>query len=578
MGDAGATEAFETERDGLEGERPPREVIGAAHRRDARDRSREARRGRIAHETAERVAHEEDGAVAGMQTDLVDRARQVFGDVVVDAARHPSAEMTGAPVPAKIEVEHVEASAREVIREAARRKVPRVAVLAEAVDEEDRSAGAPRVGREAFAHDREGNATRRDDQLLHERRAIAPIDRLLEGPSVENHAGLKGFVTRSLRQCSIRFGVAAKRPSAEAEAERQRDSMTRARARTTFGCLVFAAAAALGSLGAAGVHPALAQPTKPAGKPKPDAKKAEEEKRKAEEAKRAEEAKKAEEERLKAEEEKKKAQEEEEKKRAEEEAKAAEQKITEPPKEVWDITDVNEIPGKTYLFIGLRYRGNVVPQFMLNLFVDEGATVWSNSIGVTLDMRKDGFSLIPALSYTEYGTGNILFKEKGSNDIPGNYTLVNSGLKALYATADLMWSAKLSKTLQFEYGMGFGLGIVFGDLVNNWVREAGPGQPAAAVGTNGKGYIPCATNTDGPGCSAAEHQNAPIDKVGGYTEPGWANGGAKPLIFPWISIPQVGLRFKPIKQFAGRLGLGFALTGFWFGLSGEYGLETQPKP
>jgi hypothetical protein len=43
-----------------------------------------------------------------------------------------------------------------------------------------------------------------------------------------------------------------------------------------------------------------------------------------------------------------------------------------------------------------------------------------------------------------------------------------------------------------------------------------------------------------------------------------------------VNIPQLGLRFKPIKQFEGRLGLGFGLTGFWFGLSGDYGLE-QPK-
>ena len=50
------------------------------------------------------------------------------------------------------------------------------------------------------------------------------------------------------------------------------------------------------------------------------------------------------------------------------------------------------------------------------------------------------------------------------------------------------------------------------------------------------------------------------------------------MLFPWISIPQIGLRFKPVKQFEGRLGLGFALTGFWFGLSGGYGLEQKPKP
>ena len=50
------------------------------------------------------------------------------------------------------------------------------------------------------------------------------------------------------------------------------------------------------------------------------------------------------------------------------------------------------------------------------------------------------------------------------------------------------------------------------------------------------------------------------------------------MVFPWISIPQLGLRYKPVKNFVARLGMGFALTGFWFGLSGSYGLEQRPKP
>jgi hypothetical protein len=213
---------------------------------------------------------------------------------------------------------------------------------------------------------------------------------------------------------------------------------------------------------------------------------------------------------------------------------------------------------------------------MLNLFVDEGATIYSNTIAIELDMRKDGFSLIPALGFTEYGTGgDILFKEKGSKDIPGNYSFVNSSMKALYATADLLWSVKISKNFEFEYGAGFGLGIIFGDLANNWVYEDPNGSLS---GSNGKNYAKCQSGGTQPGCNAVEHRNADTLKVGDYTEPSWFNGGSKPVIFPWISIPQLGLRYKPVKNFVARIGMGFALTGFWFGLNGEYGLEQQPKP
>lgn len=250
----------------------------------------------------------------------------------------------------------------------------------------------------------------------------------------------------------------------------------------------------------------------------------------------------------------------------------------EPPADTWDSKDVTEVPGKTYLFIGLRYRGNIVPQFMLNMFVDYGATIYSNTIGIELDMRKDNFSLIPALQYTEYGTGDIIFKEKNADDrVIGNYSLVNSSMKGLYATADLLWSTPISKNVQFEYGAGLGLGIIFGDLETTWVRE----DPNGELFAGGRRLTRCASEGEGgpkSGCNKADHQNASVAKTGKYIEPSWFGGGSIPVVFPYISVPQIGLRFKPVKQFAGRLGLGFSLTGFWFGLSGAYGLEQKPKP
>lgn len=245
----------------------------------------------------------------------------------------------------------------------------------------------------------------------------------------------------------------------------------------------------------------------------------------------------------------------------------------EPPREEWDIYDVEEVPGRTYFFVGLRYRGNIIPAFMLNMFLDQGTTIYTNMIGAEFDLRKDGFSLVPALSYHELGTDDILFKQKNTPNIPGNYSVVNSGMKIVYASVDLLWSTKISKNVEFEYGAGFGLGAVFGDLQNNWVQQDPNGPLAADTGTR---YRRCdVVGPPGTGCNAADHQNAEENKVGSYTEKSWFNGGSKPAIFPWISVPQIGLRIKPIKQFVGRIGLGFALTGFWFGINGEYGLEKK---
>lgn len=242
----------------------------------------------------------------------------------------------------------------------------------------------------------------------------------------------------------------------------------------------------------------------------------------------------------------------------------------------WDIYDVDEKPGKYYFFLGLRYRGNLIPAFLLNMFLDEGKSIYTNQIGVEFDIRKDGFSLIPALSYHEIGTGDILFKQKGTPaSTIGNYSLVESSMKVVYASVDVLWSAQISKNVAFEYGAGFGIGAVFGDLQNNWVK-LDPNGPFTSE--DGRRFTRCTTEEGpGTGCNRADHQNSQEIKVNGYTEKSWFEGGSKPAVFPWLAVPQIGLRVKPIKNFVGRIGLGFSLTGFWFGINGSYGLEQKPK-
>ena len=61
------------------------------------------------------------------------------------------------------------------------------------------------------------------------------------------------------------------------------------------------------------------------------------------------------------------------------------------------------------------------------------------------------------------------------------------------------------------------------------------------------------------------------DHYGGYTEPSWADGGSKPIVFPWLTL-QTGFRYKPSRNFVGRLDLGFGTSGFFFGVGADYGL------
>ena len=216
---------------------------------------------------------------------------------------------------------------------------------------------------------------------------------------------------------------------------------------------------------------------------------------------------------------------------------------------------------------------------MLNLFVDEGATIYSNSIGVELDIRRDNFSLIPSITYTSYGFGDTLFRQKG----PTRRQAVQlhgreQQPEAIYVGADLLWSKEISKNFSFEYGAGFGIGALFGSLTNDWVQDSGTSGPL--VGSNGAHYSPCTTTTPrtaNAGVQPAElHHTTPSPaKVNGYQEPNWFSGGSVPVIFPHIALPELGLRYKPIKQLETRVVIGWSLTGFFFGLSGDYGLPRR---
>ncbi len=248
-------------------------------------------------------------------------------------------------------------------------------------------------------------------------------------------------------------------------------------------------------------------------------------------------------------------------------------------------SDVLETPGQTYYFLGAYYRGTIVPQFMVNLFVDEGATFYTNSVGLQLDIRKDHFSLMPKLNVTEYGFDPVLFLQKGKNaSDAGNWSMVHSTLWGIYGGLDLLWSVPISKKgyVDFEYGLGVGIGFLFGNLYDTWVTtdSSHPGW-YSKKSSSGTVYYQC--ETTGPaGCNASNHSGSKVgeEKIGtypGHTEPNWFGGGSVPGMFIDFTLPVLGLRFKPIKALELRTNIGFSLTGFFWNLSGYFGFEPLLK-
>lgn len=213
-----------------------------------------------------------------------------------------------------------------------------------------------------------------------------------------------------------------------------------------------------------------------------------------------------------------------------------------------------EDPGRTYRFVGARYRVIVVPSFMIRLFGDGGTTVAAHSVGAEFALRKDAFEYNFSLWFAGYGMDPTAFKAK--SDPEDAWELVESKIKVLYLTADFLWSHPFTPEIALNYGMGAGFGFVFGPLHRNQAYRQSDGT-----------YGRCTA----PGSPNPTYCGSDNDHYNNYEEPSWTNGGSKPVIFPWLAL-QTGVRYKPHRNFVARFDAGFGTSGFFFGIGADYGL------
>jgi hypothetical protein len=212
----------------------------------------------------------------------------------------------------------------------------------------------------------------------------------------------------------------------------------------------------------------------------------------------------------------------------------------------------------TYRFVGARFRYVIIPKFYMGLFGDGGATVGVPAFGPEFTIRKNGFEYVLSAMYASYAMDPTPFKSK--TDAADAWEIVDTNIKALYLMSDFLWSSELDPKFSVVYGAGFGVAAVFGDIHR---VQATPGSGGV---DDPYTYKACAAPGAGQFCGNDNNH------YGDYTEPSWANGGSKPIIFPWLSL-QTGFRFKPAKQFMGRIDIGWnLLNGPFFGLALNYGL------
>jgi hypothetical protein len=226
-------------------------------------------------------------------------------------------------------------------------------------------------------------------------------------------------------------------------------------------------------------------------------------------------------------------------------------------------TDPFEDPHEAYYFVGAFYRHMIIPEFMLNLFLDEGSGSDFPAFGADVTYRKDGFDIVGSLWLARAeGQGAM----RASGDPVQDTEFVETDLWVVFLSGTFLWSTSFNDWFAIEYGLGVGIGFVIGDVYRT---EAYPGSDGD--------YVPCARPGDPANpsyCEAPgiEAPNQCQDGAGHYgcNEGKWSDGGDVPNVVPWLAIPHLALRFKPIKQVMIRVEGGFGL-GFFAGASAAYG-------
>ena len=219
-------------------------------------------------------------------------------------------------------------------------------------------------------------------------------------------------------------------------------------------------------------------------------------------------------------------------------------------------------------YLGARFRDFVIPGFLFSMFADGGpGAVNVFSGGPEFTLRSGHLEVIFSVTvpYADFSMNEFLFKS--SDDPKEAYEIVSSSLKLISATVDLLGRIPLEKkgTVALLLGGGVGISGVLGDIRRNQAKpknqsaDADPDQPDQ--------WSKCEAPGDADGVvEGVQYCGNDNDHYGGYREPGWTNGGSKPVIFPYLALPHIGLEVLPIEQFLIRLDTGFSVTGFFFGL------------
>ncbi|MCB9597172.1 MAG: hypothetical protein H6719_30895 [Sandaracinaceae bacterium] len=231
-----------------------------------------------------------------------------------------------------------------------------------------------------------------------------------------------------------------------------------------------------------------------------------------------------------------------------------------------DSTDPIELEDTDYFFLGAFGRAVIIPGFIQGLFVDGGIDGFNPGVGLTFNWRRNNFNVIANVWWNN-AQADGYFRAAGDPRTDTEFIDVNLGV--VFVNAEFLWSFPVVDWFAVELGFDLGVGFIYGELVRTEAYESTPGsgnfQACSGPGDGTPGYCEPAVPTSQP-C---------YDSNGGHyncAEPNWFTpGGDTPFLFPWVGLPHIAVRFKPVHQFQIRIDGGYGLYNFFFGGSASYG-------
>ena len=203
----------------------------------------------------------------------------------------------------------------------------------------------------------------------------------------------------------------------------------------------------------------------------------------------------------------------------------------------------------------------------MNFVAEGGTTIFVPGGGITYTRNTNGPDLSFGVQYAAYAMGSTAFKPHGAPAT--EWEIVEANLHTTTATADLLWRIPLDEKeiVELRLGAGIGVGIAFAGDIYRWQAF-----PPSGREDNPSLWEKCRGPNDPAGTFRYCNQ---LDKDAnryGKADPYWHEGGLRPLFFPWLSIPQVGLTFHTSETTALDVEVGATLNGLMTSLGMRFGL------